>query len=98
MAVIASVSAVAFTVIFGGLAHQMAAGRDPALGPKARALAAARDQAPNRRIVRRTIIVRKVHRAGPAGPGAAVAVPAPTAAPPPPPVPVPQPAPVVTSV
>lgn len=96
--VIASLSAVGSAGIFGALGYQMAAGRDPALGPKARALAAAQDQAPNRRIVRRTIVVRKVH-----DPGAAPSTASPSApSPPPPPAaapePVPAPAPVVTKV
>ena len=92
VAAIASLSGVAFTGIFGGLSYQMAASRDPALGPKARALVAA-GQPPSRRIIRRTIIVRKVHEPGPASSGAPVA-----RRPRPPPAPVPAPAPVVTKV
>jgi hypothetical protein len=35
LAVIASLSGVGFLGVFGGLAYQMAASKDPALGPKA---------------------------------------------------------------
>jgi hypothetical protein len=90
VAAIASLSAVGFAGIFGGLWHQMAATRDPALGPKARALAATANQPVSRRIVRRTIIVRKVRdRGAPPAAGAPVPVqPQPATDPPPPPPPV----------
>jgi hypothetical protein len=90
VAAIASLSGVAFIGIFGGLSYQMGASRDPALGPKARALVAA-GQPPSRRIIKRTIIVRKVQEPGPATSGAPVRVQSP-------PAPVPAPAPVVTKV
>jgi hypothetical protein len=78
----------------------MAASRDPALGPKARALAAAQ-QPPARRIVKRTIVVRKVHDPGVAvsgQPGTADTPPAAAPAAAPAPTPAPPPAPVVTKV
>jgi len=89
MAVIASLSALGFAGIFGGLWHQMAAARDPALGPKARAVAAASRQQANRRIVRRTIVIRKLDDDAPAAaapPVTSQAAPVPAPAPSPPPV------------
>ena len=78
----------------GGLAAQMAAGHDPALGPKAQA-AADRRHAQRQVIVKRKIVIRKIRRAlppatvpvpaAPASPAPPVAAPAP---PPPPPAPV----------
>lgn len=96
-------SAVACTAIFGGLSLQLAAGQDPALAPKARMIAAARDAAPNKRIIKKTTIVRKIHPAEPVAPApsapsssagyssgySASSVPAPA--------PAPAPAPVVTA-
>ena len=96
--VIGSVSALTFAVLFGGLSQQMAASKDPALGPKARALAAALNQPPKRRIVRRTVTIRKVHESGPAASAPPAQVQAPPTAAPVAPAPAPPPAPVVTSV
>jgi hypothetical protein len=92
---IAALSGIVFIGVFGGLSYQMAASNDPALGPKERALVAALHQPPRRRIVRRTIIVRKVHVPASAGSGAPVSVDAPPVAAPQPP---PARAPVVTRV
>jgi hypothetical protein len=66
IAVVASVSAAGFFAIFGQLSSQMAASNDPALGPKARAVAQASRPPVNRRIIKRTVIVRKVHDPAPA--------------------------------
>ena len=88
---IAALSGGGFAAISGGLAYQMAAGQDPALGPKARTASA---QPAHRRIVRRTIIVRKVRDAGTAPSSAPANTPAPVSAP----APAPPPAPIVTKV
>ena len=100
---IASVSGALFLGVFGGLSYQMAASNDPALGPKARALAATSNVPVGQRIVKRTIIVRKVRRPAPASaPGASIG-PVGATAPAPKPLPIvvappapPPPAPVVT--
>ena len=103
VALVAALSAMAFVGVFGGLARQMAASNDPALGPKARTVAAASPI--NRRVVKRTIVVRKVHDPEELGEGddgsrvssapTVVAVPQSTQ---PAPAPAPAPAPVVTKV
>jgi hypothetical protein len=98
VAVITALAGVCFSGVFGGLAFEMAASRDPALGPKAQALDA-RHQLPDRRVVRRTVVVRKVHDSGAGATVApASARPAAAAAAPPAPAPAPAPAPVVTRV
>jgi hypothetical protein len=85
--VIASVSGALFLGVFGGLSYQMAASKDPALGPKARALVATSNAPVRQRIVKRTIILRKVRRPAPgSAPGvstgpAGASAPRPTAAP-----------------
>jgi hypothetical protein len=89
---VAAVSGAAFLVLLGGLSIQMAVGRDPALGPKAQA--SAKRPVITRRIIRRTVVVRKVQRSHGAGTPAAPSV-APQSAPP---APSPPPAPVVTRV
>ncbi len=103
LAVIASLSGAAFLGVFGGLSYQMAKLKDPTLGPKARALAAAANAPVNRRIVKRTVVVRKVRRPAPATAPAGAGIPVSASAPAPVvvqsapvPVPAPPPAPVVT--
>lgn len=61
LAKVAAASACAFVAIFGGLSMQMASGKDPALGPKAQALVALKSQRPHKRVIKRTVIVRKVY-------------------------------------
>ena len=54
-------SGCAFVAILGGLSLQMASGKDPALGPKAQALAANRAQKPHKKVIHRTVVVRKIY-------------------------------------
>lgn len=64
---IATVTAIAFSgflLLLAGLAIQMMAGADPALGPKAH-LAQAKRPVVTRRIVRRTVTVHKIRPTGP---------------------------------
>ena len=79
--------------LLGGLSLQMALGKDPALGPQARAMEAAREVRP-KRVVKRTVIVQETDGRAASGPSsgeisAATGSPAP-------PTPAPSPAPVVT--
>jgi hypothetical protein len=76
---LAALSGAAFLVLWLLLSVQMAAGKDPALGPKAKELAAARSAPPVRRVVKRTVIVRRVETPG--APEPAPAAPAPAAPP-----------------
>ena len=71
LTIVGAVSGTAFIGVFGGLWGQMAASKDPVLGPKSRAIQAQASQ-PVRRIIKRTIVVRKIHDPAPsAGPGTA---------------------------
>ena len=79
--------------ILGGLSLQMALGNDPALGPQAKALEAARQARPAKRIIKRTVIVQEtndavpaVQPAGGARASSGAVAPAAPAAPPPAPV------------
>ena len=98
-------SACACVAIFGGLSLQMAAGKDPALGPKAQALAAVRNAPSNKRIIKRKVIIRKVYPAETessatayaSGSGSGYSAPAPSYSAPAPSYSAPAPAPVTTS-
>jgi hypothetical protein len=103
LAVVAALASAAFLGIFGGLSWQMTGAKDPALGPKAQVAATISNTPVTRRIVKRTIVVRKIVDPAPAG-GAqtstavsapASSAPAPSAAPAAV-APAPAPAPVVT--
>lgn len=107
LAIVGAVSGAAFIGVFGGLANQMAASKDPVLGPKSRALQAQASQPVQRTIIKRTIVVRKIHdpapsvaaAGAPARASAGVSAPAPVvvqAGPAPAPAPASAPAPVVT--
>jgi hypothetical protein len=100
---VAALAGAATIAVSGGLYLQMAAGRDPVLGPKQQAVADARALARptvKRRVVKRTVIVRKVEDPAPAEAPAQSAAPASSppvaSAPAPAPAPAPTPAPVVT--
>lgn len=86
-----ALSLIGSVVLFAFLAAQMSAGRDPALGPKADGARQSAER-PRRRVVKTTVIVRRL--AG--GPSLGFAVPAPAPAPAPASV-APAPAPVTTS-
>lgn len=75
----------ASVALTGGLAAQMAAGRDPALGPKAQAAADVRHAQ------RQVIIKRKIRRALPTDTASVPAAPAPPASPVAAPAPLPAP-------
>jgi hypothetical protein len=103
LTIVAATAGIGFIGLFGGLASQMAASRDPALGPKATAIQAHAYQPVQRRIIKRTVVVRKIHDPAPASAPAAAAAPVRATSPAPvvvqaPPAPAPAPAPVVTKV